>query len=51
MFVGAAGSGPGEFLLPAGLFIDGQDRIYVADQGNSRVQVFEYLKSGVARKP
>ena len=51
MFVGTPGIAPGEFFLPAGLFVDTRDRIYVADQGNARVQVFEYLKSGSARKP
>jgi len=30
------------FYLPAGLAISG-DRIYVADSGSRRVQVFEYL--------
>jgi len=45
-YVGAAGRGPGEFLLPSGLYIDKRDRIYVADQGNSRVQVFQYVRSG-----
>ena len=44
--VGSAGRNPGEFLLPAGLYIDERDWIYVADQGNSRVQVFQYLTPG-----
>jgi hypothetical protein len=30
--------------LPAGIFIDGQDRIYVADSYNRRIQIFQYLK-------
>ena len=47
LFVGAGGRNPGEFVLPAGMFIDEQDRIYVADQGNSRVQVFQYLHGAV----
>ncbi len=38
---GRAGSGPGEFELPHGIAIDAQDRIYVADRGNRRVQVFD----------
>jgi hypothetical protein len=48
LFVGSPGGGPGEFFLPAGLYIDGRDRIYVADQGNARVQVFEYQRDGRA---
>ena len=38
---GRAGMLLGEFLSPAGLWIDGHDRIYVADSGNRRVQVFQ----------
>jgi len=34
------------FQLPAGLQIDNQDRIYVVDSFNRRVQVFHYY--GVA---
>lgn len=46
LFIGASGTtGPGEFSLPAGICIDRQfSRIYVADQLNRRVQVFEILK-------
>ena len=43
LFVGSGGRSPGEFVLPAGMSVDEQDRLYVADQGNSRVQVFQYL--------
>ncbi|MFO0689498.1 MAG: MBL fold metallo-hydrolase [Myxococcota bacterium] len=38
---GHKGRGPGEFDLPHGITIDAQDRIYVADRGNERVQVFD----------
>ena len=31
----------GEFNSPAGLFVDGGNRLYVADTNNSRVQVFQ----------
>ncbi|KAF0218767.1 MAG: NHL repeat domain [Geobacteraceae bacterium] len=34
---------PGGFLLPQGIFIDGNDTIYVVDQMNYRVQVFQYM--------
>jgi NHL repeat len=33
----------GGFLLPQGVFIDAQDRIYVADMANHRVQLFQYM--------
>jgi DNA-binding beta-propeller fold protein YncE len=38
---GNEGSAPGQFLFPAGLAVRGS-RLYVADSGNHRVQVFEY---------
>jgi hypothetical protein len=41
---GEEGRGPGQFYLPGGLFIDEQDRIWVADTYNRRVQVFQYLR-------
>ncbi|MEW6161444.1 MAG: NHL repeat-containing protein, partial [Verrucomicrobiota bacterium] len=37
---GKAGPGPGEFNRPEGLAVDAQDRIYVADSCNHRMQVF-----------
>ncbi len=39
---GDTGSRYGQFKEPAGIWIDGQDRIYVADTGNHRVQSFEW---------
>lgn len=39
--VGQAGNGPGEFTLPWGVAVDADDRIYVADWGNHRVQVLD----------
>jgi len=39
---GNRGTGAGEFQLPAGLFIDRDDRIFVVDSFNRRVQVFRY---------
>ena len=38
--LGHAGTGPGEFNRAEGLGIDAQDRIYVADSCNHRVQIF-----------
>lgn len=34
---------PGGFLLPQGIHVDKNDRIYVVDQLNHRFQVFQYL--------
>lgn len=34
---------PGGFSVPIGMDIDANDRIYVVDQLNARVQVFQYL--------
>lgn len=33
----------GGFLIPQGIYIDQNDRIYIADQLNHRIQVFQYL--------
>jgi len=37
---GEPGSGPGQFQLPHGVWIDSRDRVLVADRENDRVQVF-----------
>ena len=37
---GRLGDGPGEFSRAEGLAIDAQDRIYVADSCNQRIQIF-----------
>jgi DNA-binding beta-propeller fold protein YncE len=42
---GEPGQGAGELWLATGIAIH-DDRIYVADSSNQRVQVFEYLKEG-----
>jgi len=41
---GKTGSLNGDFWTPAGIFIDEHDQIYIADQTNGRVQVFQYVK-------
>jgi hypothetical protein len=33
----------GRFYLPAGVWVDGRNRIYVADMFNARVAVFQFL--------
>src|SRR5580658_2840599 len=38
---GEPGSGPGQFNTLHSIAIDRQDRIYVADRGNGRIQVFD----------
>lgn len=38
---GKAGTDPGEFKSPLGLDVDYQGRIYIADSGNHRIQIFD----------
>ncbi|HLH06908.1 MAG TPA: hypothetical protein VKW78_06710 [Terriglobales bacterium] len=38
---GQQGTKHGEFFHPRGLWVDGQNRLYVADSSNGRVQVFQ----------
>ena len=38
---GSQGAGPGEFNEPRDIAVDGEGRLYVADTGNRRVQVFD----------
>ena len=38
---GRPGHSAGEFVCPAGLWIDSGNRLYVADSGNGRVQLFQ----------
>jgi sugar lactone lactonase YvrE len=37
-----------EFKTPSGLWVDTEDRVYVADTDNSRVQVFQTISAGHA---
>ncbi len=51
-FYAVSGSGkvaPGGFSVPVGIDIDTSDRIYVVDQLNARVQVFQYLSDSYLR--
>src|SRR5262245_36900979 len=38
---GSRGSGQGQFNIVHGIAIDGQGNVYVADEGNKRIQVFD----------
>ena len=38
--IGKAGTGPGEFNRAEGICLDAQDRVYVADSCNHRIQIF-----------
>jgi peptidylamidoglycolate lyase len=38
---GRRGEGPGEFNIPHGIALDSQERVYVADRSNGRIQVFQ----------
>ncbi|MCP4610756.1 MAG: 6-bladed beta-propeller [Planctomycetes bacterium] len=38
---GSEGDGPGQFALPHAIVADSQNRLYVADRENARIQVFD----------
>jgi peptidylamidoglycolate lyase len=38
---GRPGRGPGQFNVPHGIAVDSSGRVYVADRGNARLQVFD----------
>jgi hypothetical protein len=40
--IGGQGQDEGRFWLPNGIFITGDNKIFVADSYNKRVQVFRY---------
>jgi sugar lactone lactonase YvrE len=42
-YFGAKGAHAGEFQLPSGLFINHDDKVYVVDSFNRRIQVFQYV--------
>jgi DNA-binding beta-propeller fold protein YncE len=55
LFFGEFGYRRGQFWLPAGLSVDSKDRIYVADQYNKRINIYQYLpeagRAGGAERP
>ncbi len=48
---GEMGNKPGLFWLPAGMDIDNNNNIYVADQYNRRINVYKFLGSGDSTTP
>jgi DNA-binding beta-propeller fold protein YncE len=50
LYVGDGGSGaPGKFALPAGIHVDKNNQIFIADQYNQRIQMFEFLGDSVIK--
>lgn len=41
--IGGVGQGPGNFHLPAGVWVDARNRVFVADALNRRVAIFQFL--------
>ena len=39
--IGREGRGPKEFKFPSSIYIDNNDRVYVADLGNRRISIFD----------
>ena len=48
---GEPGSGPGQFMLPHGMWVDSAGRVLVADRENDRVQVFSQDGKFVSQWP
>lgn len=48
---GAPGTGPGQFRLPHGIWLDRRGRVLVADRENDRVQVFAQSGEFIAQWP
>jgi hypothetical protein len=42
-YFGGKGTNAGEFQLPSGLVINHDDKVYVVDSFNRRIQVFQYV--------
>lgn len=41
--IGSSGNEAGKHLLPVGIFINREGRIFVTEQGNRRVQIYQYI--------
>ena len=46
MPIGGTGSATGSFYLPAGVWVDTNNRVFVADMFNGRVVIFQFLGGG-----
>jgi DNA-binding beta-propeller fold protein YncE len=46
MPIGGTGQGSGSFFLPAGVWVDANNRVFVADMFNGRVAIFQFLGGG-----
>lgn len=44
--IGDQRAGPGKFDVPTGVWIDGGNRVFVADMLNHRIAIFQFLGSG-----
>jgi len=44
--IGGTGTATGRFYLPAGVWIDGRNRVFIADMFNGRVVLFQFLGGG-----
>lgn len=44
---GSYGTGPGQFIYPAGVVFDASGHVCIADGGNCRIQVFGYGPTAV----
>ena len=44
--IGGTGQETGRFYLPAGVWVDSRNRVFVADMFNGRVMVFQFLGNG-----
>ncbi len=44
--IGGTGGGLGQYYLPAGVWTDYRDRVYIADSFNGRVVILQFLREG-----
>jgi DNA-binding beta-propeller fold protein YncE len=44
--IGGTGTATGRFYLPAGVWVDGRNRVHVADMFNGRIVLFQFLGGG-----
>lgn len=50
MPIGGTGTATGRFYLPAGVWVDARNRVFVADMFNGRVVIFQFLGGGDAAR-